>query len=393
MGVWNVDVSREWVPNQALAQGLGSALDSVLGGAEHRGRLAYADQFKKEATAADAMWQARDNRARAIGREGFSPEVVRRAMDGDADARAQLGSYTLQAGATPNLSNITGGLGDFARMDLDRERRAAIDAGNVPQYNQYTALAEGKDYQPARVVAGNVLRDGVGLGDEAFAVMPLPQTQATIGATNATADARRAQAERTRANIGNDAAKTAATVSRANAPKGANLGDAAVGAAPLKPLPAALAKVDLDIEESLSAGNAADALLSKHVARLTSGQVDVSNMASALAAGRRFFDRGTTQDANLAELKADLTKMVNESLRLNKGVQTEGDAQRAFQEIMSANDTQTMLRGLQRMQEINARGLQLQGRKRDLLYRNAGRAPAAAAPQRKRYNPATGRVE
>lgn len=142
-----------------------------------------------------------------------------------------------------------------------------------------------------------------------------------------------------------------------------------------KPLPAALVKVDLEIEDALAAGAAASNTMAKHLNRIAGGEVDVSNAAAVTGAFRRFFDSGNTQDANLVELKADVTKMVNESLRLNKGVQTEGDAERARQEVMDARDTVTMTRALARMVEINQRGIALQKRKRELLYRNAGRTP------------------
>ena len=47
--------------------------------------------------------------------------------------------------------------------------------------------------------------------------------------------------------------------------------------------------------------------------------------------------------------------MTNESLRLNKGTQTEGDAQRALQEVKSAESAADAARAMNKLAEINAR--------------------------------------
>lgn len=196
---------------QAVAGGAALG-DMLTGGPGRRAQGAYVDQFGKNAKAADAMWQARDNRARAIAREGLNPEVLGQA--GYDEKLAPLLANVLAAGATPNLRN----LGDFANPAdrlIDAERAEALKAGDIPRYNRMTALATDKAYQPARVTNGNILPDGVGLGDEAFQMVPLPQTLATI-------EQKEAQTQRTQAQIGNDAARTGAYVDkqhRAPAPR------------------------------------------------------------------------------------------------------------------------------------------------------------------------------
>ena len=49
------------------------------------------------------------------------------------------------------------------------------------------------------------------------------------------------------------------------------------------------------------------------------------------------------------------TRFVNNSLRLNKGVQTEGDAQRAANELLTANTEETAYAAIQELQMINQR--------------------------------------
>jgi hypothetical protein len=54
------------------------------------------------------------------------------------------------------------------------------------------------------------------------------------------------------------------------------------------------------------------------------------------------------------------TKLVNDTLRLNKGTQTEGDAVRAANELTNARSTQDDIRSLQKIRDINAKAVAMQ---------------------------------
>jgi len=54
------------------------------------------------------------------------------------------------------------------------------------------------------------------------------------------------------------------------------------------------------------------------------------------------------------------TKLVNDTLRLNKGTQTEGDAVRAANELTNARSTQDAVRSLQKIRDINAKAVAMQ---------------------------------
>ncbi|XP_069176833.1 uncharacterized protein [Procambarus clarkii] len=54
------------------------------------------------------------------------------------------------------------------------------------------------------------------------------------------------------------------------------------------------------------------------------------------------------------------TKLVNDTLRLNKGTQTEGDAVRAANELTNARSTQDVVRSLQKIRDINAQAVSMQ---------------------------------
>ena len=91
---------------------------------------------------------------------------------------------------------------------------------------------------------------------------------------------------------------------------------------------------------------------------LTSGKLQLGALQNAFNASRNFFGRSTPESQAYAELERGITRITNESLRLNKGVQTEGDAQRAAKEVIAAfgkNDTALMTKALQDLQRINLR--------------------------------------
>lgn len=179
-------------PDPRVVAGGAALGDLITGGPAQRAGGAYTDQFRKNATAADAMWKARDSRARAISREGLNPETL---VSAGYDPRmAPVLSNVLGASATPNLRN----LGDFANpadAEIDKQRREALAKGDTALYNRLTALATDKAYQPARIAGGVITPDGVGLGDEAFEVRALPQTEALIEQREASADATRVRAD------------------------------------------------------------------------------------------------------------------------------------------------------------------------------------------------------
>lgn len=151
----------------------GMALGDILfGRADPKAGLAEEGMVYRNA---DALEQARISRAKRMAYDAL-PDAIRN--DPELGKRAALN----QAFGTinPNLSVLTEGnikLGDLA---VQGQRADAIEAGQFPRYNQLTALQEDKPFEPVRVTGGNMMPSGVALGDEAFQVMPLPQTLATI---------------------------------------------------------------------------------------------------------------------------------------------------------------------------------------------------------------------
>ena len=84
----------------------------------------------------------------------------------------------------------------------------------------------------------------------------------------------------------------------------------------------------------------------------------------------------TPDSRNFAEFKATLERMRNDSLRLNKGVQTEGDAQRAWNELLAnIKDEQYVQQRLQTIMRLNERAIAIRSAKINQRRSNFGAPP------------------
>ena len=122
-----------------------------------------------------------------------------------------------------------------------------------------------------------------------------------------------------------------------------------------KPLRADLAKEeDADYVLAKDAKNlATDAY--GYINRIKSGEILFGFKNRASISARNAF--GSQDPDVLARNDYDkfIVQLTNESLRLNKGTQTEGDAQRALQEVKSAESAADAARAMNKLAEINAR--------------------------------------
>jgi hypothetical protein len=129
-------------------------------------------------------------------------------------------------------------------------------------------------------------------------------------------------------------------------------------AARTKPLPAYLAK---DEEADYGTATAATNLASdanNFIGRIKSGDIKFSLKDKASIRTRQAF--GSSDPDVLAREDYDkfLKVLTNESLRLNKGTQTEGDAVRAAKELESSESPQAAAAAMRRLVEINVRRTQ-----------------------------------
>lgn len=137
--------------------------------------------------------------------------------------------------------------------------------------------------------------------------------------------------------------------------------------------------------------------------QLATGALNIGPVTNAINAARNFTGRSNNESQNYNTFKTTLERLRNDSLRLNKGVQTEGDAQRAWNELMgNTNDPAVVRKRLQEIQNINERGATLKRMQIDQIrsnygvdpldtkdFSNQGTAVTSAGPQPGGINPAT----
>lgn len=97
---------------------------------------------------------------------------------------------------------------------------------------------------------------------------------------------------------------------------------------------------------------------------LANGELNLGPVTNLRSGALNRLGISDPNSTNYAEFRSTLERLRNDSLRLNNGVQTEGDAQRAWNELISnINDEKVVRRQIQRIQNLNERAIQFrQGR-------------------------------
>jgi hypothetical protein len=130
---------------------------------------------------------------------------------------------------------------------------------------------------------------------------------------------------------------------------------------------------ELDIIGSAASMNADIAALTKQI---DEGKLKLGLLRNLESEGRQFIGANDEASRRYGSLKATLEKLRNESLRLNKGVQTEGDAVRVWNEILARiTDEQFVKQRLAEVAAINQRAIGLRKMNVDAIRRNYGLDP------------------
>lgn len=147
-------------------------------------------------------------------------------------------------------------------------------------------------------------------------------------------------------------------------------------AAPAKPMPATAVKMQNEAMEDLSIANNTQADLDKLIGQIDKGDLNLGPLQNPINRGLNWTGNSTTYSRNLSSFEASLEKLRNDSLRLNKGVQTDGDAQRAWNELLSnINDKDVVRQRLQEIKGINQRASDLKRVQIETMRNNFGQAP------------------
>ena len=153
-----------------------------------------------------------------------------------------------------------------------------------------------------------------------------------------------------------------------------------------KPLPVAAVNLIETAQDSLAAAEGINQMLADYSGRINRGELKVGLLQNLISKTRNATNNSDTNSKNFASLQATLEKMRNQSLTLNKGVQTDGDAQRAWNELMAnLNDEGVVKQRLAEIQALNVRAAKLQREKIARIQRNYGgggdtQAAAPSAP-------------
>ncbi len=145
---------------------------------------------------------------------------------------------------------------------------------------------------------------------------------------------------------------------------------------PSKPLPTTALKIQNDAIADLATAEGTQQNLDKFINQIDQGKLDFGLISNAINKARNNLGMSTEESANLSSFQSSLEKLRNDSLRLNAGVQTDGDAQRAWNELFqNINDPKLVRQRLEEIKQINARGADLKRLQIDTLRNEYGKDP------------------
>lgn len=348
------------------------SLGEALAGGGSRDERAYQGGQTRAAQLAQLLAGAQIKRDEAMARDQLQASIGGVVAD---PAQANLLATALRGGFDP--TKITGYTGATQEQGFRGDAVTRALAGDWAGANaNLVGLANGPvelaSIQGQNLINNRLLPGGGGVITTDQGRASIAADAARARASDASAASSFASAARTRQAMGIDGAQFALQRAGQWNPGGKNAGGAS-------PLPVSALKELLGVEDALGGTQVLADIISKNARRLADGSLQVSPTSSLLARGRTLAGIATPGDVNYNEWQADLTKIVNESLRLNKGVQTEGDAQRAANELMSANDPATAAAALKRLAGFNQQAVELQQRKAALINGNYGRSASPAA--------------
>lgn len=132
--------------------------------------------------------------------------------------------------------------------------------------------------------------------------------------------------------------------------------------APAKTLRVSEQKAEDEDLSAMQSANALGELMGGYQDKIAGGKLDFGPVKNVVNTVRNATGFSNEQSRNYGSFRAGLEKMRNDSLRLNKGVQTEGDAQRAWNELVSnLNDEEFVKQRLAEIQQIDEQAVRLRG--------------------------------
>ena len=147
-----------------------------------------------------------------------------------------------------------------------------------------------------------------------------------------------------------------------------------------KPLPPTALKMQQEALDAIGTAGTINADLGSIGGMIDQGKLEFGPVSNLRNRALNAAGSSTENSRNFATFQSTLEKLRNDSLRLNKGVQTDGDAQRAWNELLqNINDKDVVKQRLGEIQKINERGAALQQMNVDQIRANYGADPLDAS--------------
>lgn len=240
------------------------------------------------------------------------------------------------------------GMDESKRMEMLLPKFEKMDMGGVIQTGTVNQLT-GQFSPQGKALPKTVTPDAVLTANTSAA-------NARLAANTSTANAQLAANTST----SNNAANIAAQVSK-------NTG---------KPLPAPALKMQQSDLEAIGIASGTQADLGAIEKQIADGKLNFGGLSNLINKGRNAVGMSTEESRNLSSFKSTLEKLRNDSLRLNAGVQTDGDAQRAWNELFeNINDGGVVKQRLAEIKRLNARAVSLRKLNIDNVRANYGMDP------------------
>lgn len=264
------------------------------------------------------------------------------------DQNSQVNALNMAMTKHKNLVNLLGRASDEASFQQSLQMAALPpeQGGLGLDPSQLSHLSYAKDFKRLQQESG-------ALGEQ----LDLAYKQAQIGSAKANTAQSYAAADAARANT--DYIRS---------------GKPMAGGKPLAP--AVQAAEDKDIE-AVQGARTLQQKTAGWINAFTKGGLETGPVSQATRILGKATGFGTTNSRQLELFQADLESMRNDSLRLNSGVQTEGDAIREWNTLVgNINDQQAVVQSLKRINEINKRAEALKLRSLQIRRaRNPGTEP------------------
>jgi hypothetical protein len=311
---------------------------------------------------------------RQLGNMQLADAVIARQDKSKAAARAQaaLDEYTNGAAIKEVPQNVQDAIGTMQAMPQDAATQQTIDALNAQSVSRGRTPDENA---LALAKLGSLNPEAAKLPINMFDVQQKLAADKEAK-SNALIEAHRAEVEKyNQAAIAreegnkNRLAQIQAAQIAASATKSANSNIQ-------KPLPTQALKMQQESLDAIGAASSMNKDLDSIKSQIDDGKLNFGPVSNFVNDMRNKAGSSTEESRNYATFKSNLEKLRNESLRLNKGVQTDGDAQRAWNELFNnINDTRVVNQRLGEIRRLNDRAVELRKLDIDTVRSNFGHAP------------------